>query len=161
MSGFVIPGSGANTAPLPDPRLGGSNQLMWVVTYRDNKFIAQYDVHGKARSFADLPRINMKRISMVTVGTGRLVASQDFIQGMSPFYRQRNLLTQHVGQTGKVHIVGWAIWDGKATVTNLHVAFINEATFEVEMGHFVEGRNVGFKYPIELADYDYPPIVWE
>lgn len=145
-----------------DPRLNNGNLLAWIAVYRDNKMIHQFDDKGRTRSFADIPRLNLKRVAFVTVETGKLIASQDFIQGMSPFYRQRNLmLTAHGQISGKVHIIGWAIWDGKATVSNLHVAFINERTFEVEMGHFVEGRNVGFKYPIELADYDYHPIVWD
>ena len=145
----------------PDPRLVGDNLLMWVATYRDRSVVTQYDKKGKARSFQDLPRKNLKRISIAKVFDGKMIASQDFIQGMSPFYRQRNVLTQGVGQTGRIHILGWAIWDGKKTVSNLHVAFINESTFQIEMGHFVEGINAGFKYPIQLEDYDYPPIVWE
>jgi hypothetical protein len=145
----------------PDATVFHGNALMWVAHYRDNRIVNQYDDKGHHRSFADLPRVNLKRISMVSIQTGKMLTSQDFIQGMSPFYRQRNLITQGVGQSGKVHILGWAIWDGKKTVTNLHVAFINEATMQVEMGHFVEGRNVGFKYPIKIEEYDYPPIVWE
>jgi hypothetical protein len=145
-----------------DPRLIGGNILAWIASYRDNKTIYQYNSEGKARSFADIPRKNLKKMSLITMDQGKLIASQDFIQGMSPFYRQRNLMGHASGQiVGKVHILGWAIWDGKPTVSNLHVAFINELTFEVEMGHFVEGRNAGFKYPIEIYEYDYPPIAWE
>lgn len=144
-----------------DPRLVGDNLLMWVATYRDGRTVTQYDKNVKARSFQDLPRVNLKRVSIHKVFDGQMMASQDFIPGMSPFYRQRNQIAQNVGQVGRIHILGWAIWDGKQTISNLHVAFINESTFQVEMGHFVEGRNVGFKYPIQIEDYDYPPIVWE
>ena len=134
---------------------------MWVAIYRKGQIISQFDSLGKARSFGDISRHNLKRVAIVTIRNSKLIASQDFIPGMSPFYRQRNIMSQGGGQTGKVHIIGWAVWNGKKIVNNLHVAFVNEKTFEVEMGHFVEGRNVGFKYPIELSDYDYPSIVWD
>ena len=151
---------GANPAPPPDPRINYGNNLMWVVAYRNNRTVCQYDQRGRPRSFQDLPREDMKRISMITINEGKLIASQDFIPGMSPIYRQRTLMAQSIGTIGKVHLIGWAIWDGKRTVTNLHIAFINEATYEVEMGHFVEGRNAGFKYPIQIEDYDYQVISW-
>jgi hypothetical protein len=152
---------GANQTPVADPRLNLGNNLMWVAHYSNQRLVYQYDTKGQGRSFGDLPRLNLRKVSLVTVHGCKLITSQSFIPGMSPFYRQRTLLTQNVGTTGKIHLLGWAIWDGKKTVSNLHVAFVNEKTFEVEMGHFVEGRNAGFKYPIALADYDYPPIVWE
>lgn len=160
MSDFHL-AANLNPVPVGDPRIAGGNNLMWVAHYRNNQLVFQFDTKGKGRSFADLPRLNLKKVSIVTVHKQKLVASQSFVPGMSPFYRQRTLMAQGIGPTGKIHIIGWAIWDGKKTVSNLHVAFVNESTFEVEMGHFVEGRDPGFKYPIQLEDYDYPPIVWE
>ena len=156
---IIVPNH-VSSVPMLDPRLNYGNNLMWVATFRNGTIVSQYDIKGNARSFADLPRLNLKRLSLITIREGKLITSQDFIQGMSPFYRQRTMMSPGVGTTAKIHIIGWAIWDGKITVSNLHVAFVNEATFEVEMGHFVDGRHAGFKYPIELADYDYPPIVW-
>lgn len=141
--------------------LGRANTLMWAATYRNNRTVYQYDPKGKHRSFGDLPRENLKRVSFLEIATGKLVASQDFLPGMSPFYRQRNIMVQYHGLSHKVHLIGWAIWDGSPTVDKLHVAFIDERTHAVEMGHFVEGRGAGFKYPIELQDYDYPPITWD
>ncbi len=104
-----------------------------------------------------MPRKNLKRIALVDF-SGKLVCSQDFLPGQSPLYRMRTLMKTGSG-INRVHILGWVAWESNK-VSKISVAFVNEETFSVEMGHFVDGPNAGFKYPIELKDIDYTPIEW-
>jgi len=136
----------------------GINRLMWVAYYRDNKVITQYAENVPIRSVDGIPRKNLKKISLVN-HTGRLICSQDYLPGQSPLYRMRTLMAVGKSIPTKIHILGWAVWEANK-VSKISVAFIDDETFSVEIGHFVESGHAGFKFPIEFNQIDYIPIEW-
>lgn len=133
-----------------------ANKLMWLAVYTDNSVIPQYSEGSSPKTLDEIPRLNLKRISLLDQ-TGRFVISQDYLPGQTPIYRTRTTISAGNGVTNRYHILGWVYWDDKS-ISKLHVAFINERDFSVEMGHFVEGA--GLKYPISLNEIDFKPIIW-
>lgn len=157
MGNIVFP-EGANPGNFGNQLMINNHRLMWVAHYRDNKVITQYAENSEPRTVEDIPRLNLKRLSLIDFN-GILRCSQDFLPGYSPLYRSRNFLQPGRSVVDRIYILGWVAWKANE-VSKMHVAFINESDYSVEMGHFVEGRNAGVKYPIELNPIDYKPIEW-
>lgn len=136
------------------------NNLKWCAEYIDGSVIHQFDRTDTARSFIELSRINLKRL-MLTDGN-KIIICQDFIPGVSPIYRFRNIMSSNINSSKKIHILGWILWDKLSHNINTSIAFIDDRTKLVEIGFFVDGVGAGadYKYPIQTTKEDYIPISW-
>lgn len=135
-----------------------NHKLNWYATYTNGSIIHQYKSNGVVLSFANISRINLKSLS-ITDGK-KLIATQNFTPGMSPLYRLRTLLKNNTNSCIKIHILGWVLWNSQAANLINNVTFVDDNTQLVEIGHFINGFNAGYKYPIKFQKEDHTQIVW-
>jgi hypothetical protein len=157
MSNIIFP-DGSDPGNIKNHLMINHHRLMWVAYYRNGKIITQYAENSAPRTVEDIPRLNLKRISLID-HNGIMRCSQDFLPGQTPLFRSRTALVTGKGIADRVYILGWVAWE-ECKVSKMNVAFVNESDFSVEMGHFVSGPSAGVKYPIELHEIDYKPIEW-
>lgn len=133
------------------------HKLSWYATYNNNSIVHQYNSSGIQTSFNLINKQNLKNVCL-TDGH-KIIISVEFSPGVCPIYRLRTLLQNDINFHRKIHILGWIVLDIQQNMTS-NIVFVDDNTNLVEKGHFINGENSGYKYPINFQKEDYIPIIW-
>jgi hypothetical protein len=125
--------------------------LNWIVVYKDETILPQYNPDGSENAYSDIDRENISEFHIIDPGMGnRTVYALALEEGDRLIFRKRHMTSGSGENIGTIYMIGWQKNIGGENVQSIGWIFPDGSI--IQTGKFREDHRLF--YGVEFMDFE-------